>query len=175
MNNPNWKILLEETQNEFLYKKSKSNLNIKFNRVAFIFFVFFLISVIYSIHLIHLGSRKSNTVFETNLKKLNNNLYRADIVDRDGNYLSKTVNSIDIGISPSKIINEKKILLNKKYIFPKKNYEEIKKKIDKGKFFYFEKKVSEEKYDQLMKLGDKSIEPRENIIRLYPQKIYLVT
>ena len=41
MNSPNWKIILEETENEFLYKKSKSNLNIKFNRVAFIFFVFF--------------------------------------------------------------------------------------------------------------------------------------
>ena len=85
MNNENWKIILEETQNEFFYKKSKSNLNIRFNRIAFIFFIFFLISIIYSIHLIHLGSRKSNIITETNLKKLNKNLYRADIIDRDGN------------------------------------------------------------------------------------------
>ena len=67
MNSPNWKIILEETENEFLYKKNKSNLNIKFNRVAFIF-CFFLISIIYSIHLIHLGSRKSNISSETNVK-----------------------------------------------------------------------------------------------------------
>ena len=32
------------------------------------------------------------------------------------------------------------------------------------------KKVSDENYEKLMKLGDKAIEPRENIIRLYPQK-----
>ena len=166
----NFKIIIEDQQSDVLYKKNKSNLNITFNRVAFIFFIFFIISLIFSIHLIHLGSRKVNDNKDVILKKFSNGLYRSDIIDRDGNYLSKTVNSTDIGISPTKIIDEKKLLLNLKYIFPKKNYEEIKKKIDKGKFFYFEKKVSEEKYDQLMKLGDKSIEPRENIIRLYPQK-----
>ena len=32
------------------------------------------------------------------------------------------------------------------------------------------KKISEENYEKLMKLGDKSIEPRDNLIRLYPQK-----
>ena len=170
MNSPNWKIILEETENEFLYKKSKSNLNIKFNRVAFIFFVFFLISIIYSIHLIHLGSRKSNISSETNLQKLNNNLYRADIVDRDGNYLSKTVSSIDIGISPSKVIDEKKLILNLKYVFPNKDYFDFKKKLKKGKFFYFEKKISEENYEKLMELGDKSIESRDSLTRIYPQK-----
>jgi len=72
MNSPDWKIILEETQNEFLYKKSKSNLNIKFSRVAFIFFVFFLISLIYSIHLIHLGPRKSNVLHKATLQNLNN-------------------------------------------------------------------------------------------------------
>ena len=170
MNSPNWKIILEETENEFLYKKSRSNLNIKFNRVAFIFFVFFLISIIYSIHLIHLGSRKSNISSETNLQKLNNNLYRADIVDRDGNYLSKTVSSIDIGISPSKVIDEKKLILNLKYVFPNKDYFDFKKKLKKGKFFYFEKKISEENYEKLMELGDKSIESRDSLTRIYPQK-----
>ena len=170
MRKDNSKIILEHQQNDILFQKNKSNLNINFNRIAFIFFIFFMISLIFSIHLIHLGSRKENTSKSNILSNFSNNLFRADILDRDGNYISKTINSVDIGISPLKIINEKKLLLNLKYIFPNKNYDEIKRKIDKGKFFYFEKKVSEEKYDQLMKLGDKSIEPRENIIRLYPQK-----
>ena len=69
-----------------------------------------------------------------------------------------------------KIIDEKKLLLNLKYIFPDKDYQKIEKKIDNGKFFYFEKKVSEKNYEKLMKLGDKSIEPRDNLIRIYPQK-----
>ena len=60
--------------------------------------------------------------------------------------------------------------MNLKLIFPNKNYEEIKKRIEKGKFFYFEKKVSQENYEKLMLLEDKSIEQRNNLIRIYPQK-----
>ena len=51
-------IILEEYENEFSYKKSKTNLDIQFNRIAFIFFVFLMISIIYSIQLLHLGSLK---------------------------------------------------------------------------------------------------------------------
>ena len=96
--------------------------------------------MIFSIHLLHLGSRKIN--FENNQNKdISLKLYRGDIVDRDGNFLSKTVSTKDIGISPSKIIDKKKLILNLKLIFPNKNYEEIKKKLKKVSF-YFEKKVS---------------------------------
>ena len=33
----NERLILENYENEFLYKKNKSNLNITFNRIAFIF------------------------------------------------------------------------------------------------------------------------------------------
>ena len=164
------RIILEEKQNDFIFKKSKSNLNISFNRISFIFFIFFLISLIFSIHLIHLGSRETVLDNSRSFKNPINKLYRADIVDRNGKYLVKTISSIDIGISPTKIINRKKLLLNLKYIFPNKNYDEVERRINKGKFFYFEKKISNENYEKLMQLGDKSIEPRDNLIRVYPQK-----
>ena len=169
MNNEN-RIVLEEQKNDYIFSKSKSNLNINFNRIAFIFFVFFIISVIFSIHLIHLGSRNLKNTIKIDPVESNKEFYRADIVDRNNEYLSKTISSIDIGISPSQIIDEKKLIINLRYIFPDKDYSEIKKRINKGKFFYFEKKVSDENYEKLMRLGDKSIEPRANIIRLYPQK-----
>ena len=170
MKNKDSRIILESHQDDFLYRKRKSNLNITFNRISFIFFVFFVISLIYSIHLTHLGSRKANKELNKNIIPITNELYRADITDRNQRYLVKTINSIDIGISPSKIIDEKKLLINLKYIFPNKNYNEVKKKIKKGNFFYFEKKISEENYNELMQLGDKSIESRDNLIRIYPQK-----
>ena len=169
MSEKKFKLELETQQNDFNFKTEKSNLNISFNRIAFIFFIFFIISLIFSIHLLHLGSRKIN--FENNqIKDISLKLYRGDIVDRDGNFLSKTVSTKDIGISPSKIIDKKKLILNLKLIFPNKNYEEIIKRIEKGKFFYFEKKVSQENYEKLMLLEDKSIEQRNNLIRIYPQK-----
>ncbi|MBD1174981.1 penicillin-binding protein 2, partial [Pelagibacterales bacterium SAG-MED01] len=170
MNNKESRIFLEDHQSDFKYQKSKSNLNIIFNRVAFIFFIFFIIFFIYSIHLIHLGSRKAKVEIESKFSETSNNLYRADIEDRNGNYIGKTINSIDIGISPPKIIDEKKLILNLKYIFPEKDYIEVKKKIKKGKFFYFEKKISDKNYAKLMKLGDKSLEPRDNLARIYPQR-----
>ena len=170
MSNKDSRIVIENQERDFLYKKSKSNLNITFNRISFVFFIFFIICLIYSIHLIHLGSRKSKTENTDNLNQISNKLYRADIVDRNQKYLVKTINSIDIGISPSKIIDEKKLLINLKLIFPNKNYFDVQKRINKGKFFYFEKKISEENYEKLMQLGDKSIEPRDNLIRIYPQK-----
>ena len=164
------KIIIEDYKNNFDYKKNDTNLNIEFNRVAFIFFFFFIIYLIYTIHLIHLGSRKSNVEMKDILPTFNNQLYRADIIDIDGNYLAKTVKSIDIGIKTSDIIDKKKLLLSLNIIFPNKDFKKIKKQIDTKKFFWLEKKVSEENYEKLMKLGDKSIKPEEKVLRIYPQK-----
>jgi cell division protein FtsI (penicillin-binding protein 3) len=164
------KIIIEDYKNNFDYKKNDTNLNIEFNRVAFIFFFFFIIYLIYTIHLIHLGSRKSNAEMKDILPTFSNKLYRADIIDIDGNYLAKTVKSIDIGIKTSDIIDKKKLLLSLNIIFPNKDFKKIKKQIDTKKFFWLEKKVSEENYEKLMKLGDKSIKPEEKVLRIYPQK-----
>jgi len=165
-NNEN--IVLEEYEIEFSYKKSKSNLNIQFNRIAFIFFIIFIISIIYTIQLLHLGSLNLDNKTQTiSSNKIN---YRADIVDNNGNYLVKTVSTIDIGINPVEIINKKHLLVMISYIFPNKDIREIKKKIDKKKFFYLEKNIKPEHYKEVMLLGDKSIKSSERLTRLYPQK-----
>ena len=167
MNEKKNNVTLEEYENEFSYKKSKTNLNIEFNRIAFIFFIFLIISTIYSIQLLHLGSLKK--ISETNpiITKKN---YRADIVDRNGNYLVKTVSSIDIGINPIEVIDKKKLLINLQLIFPKKNYIDISSKLKKNKYFYLEKKISANNYEKIMSLGDKSIKSEEKLTRIYPQK-----
>ena len=164
------KIIIEDYKNNFTYKKNETNLNIQFNRVAFIFFIFFIIYLIYTIHLIHLGSQKSRLDKLENVTTFSNKLYRADIIDINDNYLAKTVSSIDIGINTSDVINKKILLINLRNIFPKKNFTKIKNQLDTKKFFWLEKKISEENYEKIMKLGDKSIKPEERILRMYPQK-----
>ena len=170
MKNKDKRIILEDQQNNFIYSKNRSNLKISFNRVSFIFFVFFIIFLIYSIHLTHLGSRKAKIEKNDLNQKFINNLYRADIVDRNGRYLVKTVSSIDIGISTKKVIDKKKLLINLKYIFPNKDYQKIESDLKNKKFFWFEKKISDENYESIMRLGDKSIQPEQKIIRIYPEK-----
>ncbi len=169
MNKSKANLTIEDNENDFIYQKKKTGLNIQFNRVAFIFFIFFLIFTIYSIHLIKLGTRYSK-VEKTNNTFINEKLYRADIMDTNGNYLAKTVNSIDIGLKTSDVINQKKLLLSLNLIFPNKDFDKIEKKMEQNKFFYLEKKVSEENYEKLMKLGDKSLKPEEKVLRIYPQK-----
>jgi cell division protein FtsI (penicillin-binding protein 3) len=164
------KIIIEDYKNNFIYKKNESNLNIRFNRVAFIFFIFFIIYLIYTIHLIHLGSRKSKIDKIENIPVGIDKLYRADITDINDNYLAKTVKSIDIGIKTSDVIDKKKLLLSLSIIFPNKNFVKIKKQLDTKKFFWLEKEITEENYEKIMKLGDKSIKPEEKVLRMYPQK-----
>ena len=159
--------ILEEYENKFSYKKSKTNLNVEFNRIAFIFFIFLIISTIYSIQLLHLGSLKK---VKNNIKTLSTKKnYRADIIDRNGNYLVKTVDSINVGIHPLKVIDKKHLWLMLNHIYENENLPRIKKKLDQDKFFYLEKNVRPKRYEELMMLGDKSISSEASLIRLYPQ------
>ena len=144
MNKSKSNLTIEDNQNDFIYQKKKTGLNVQFNRVAFIFFIFFIIYTIYSIHLIKLGTLYAK-VEKTNTPLINDKLYRADIVDTNGNYLAKTVNSIDIGLKTSDVINQKKLLLSLNLIFPNKDFDEIEKKMKKKNFFYLEKKKSQRK------------------------------
>ena len=170
MKNSKSKITIEDYKNNFTYKKNETNLNVQFNRVSFIFFAFFVIFLIYTIHLIHLGSRKSKVDKIDNIPLFKDKLYRADITDVNGNYLAKTVKSIDIGIRTSEIIDKKVLLINLRNIFPKKNFVKIQKLLETKNFFWLEKKISEENYEKIMKLGDKSIKPEEKILRIYPER-----
>ena len=120
--------------------------------------------------MLHLGSRKVKNNFQNNDDVSLNNLFRANIVDRNGAYLVKSISAIDIGISSQKVIDKKKLILNLKYIFPDKDYEKIRFNLENKKFFYFEKKVSSENFEKLMQLGDKSIQAEEKLIRIYPEK-----
>ncbi|MDA9084617.1 penicillin-binding protein 2, partial [Candidatus Pelagibacter sp.] len=95
--------------------------------------------------------------------------YRADIIDRNGNYLVKTVSTINIGIKPKEVIDKKHLLLMLNYIYGNKDLSKIKKRLYGNKFFYLEKNINPKRYEQLMLLGDKSIKSEESLIRLYPQ------
>jgi len=162
------RIVLENYENEFSFKKNKSNLNITFNRIAFIFFIFLIICIIYSIKVLYLGSL--NSKIDTNVTYPIKSNYRADIIDNSGNFLVKSVRTIDIGIHPNLVIDKKKLLINLKLIFPNKNFTKIKKNLYGKKYFYLEKKISQEKYEKIRLLGEKSIEAEEQLSRVYPQE-----
>ncbi len=162
------RITIENYEDEFLYRKNKSNLSITFNRIAFIFFIFFIICIIYSIRVLYLGSLSSDLKLNYTLSIKSN--YRADIVDNNGNFIVKSVRTIDAGINPNITVDKKKILINLKLIFPEINSQEIKKKLYDKKFFYIKKKITQEEYENIRLLGEKSIILEEKLSRVYPQE-----
>ena len=144
---------------------SKQKFDINLNRVAFIFLVIFFFIILYLTRLIYLSSKTlPNNSYKTNI------INRADITDRNGNYISKSVYTFNLGIDPKLVKDKKKLLLKLKYTFPDKDFNEIKKKIDGKKFFYIEKKLIPEKYQQVKLLGEKSIILEQKVTRIYPDK-----
>ena len=155
------KIISDEHNSEFSYNENKSNIKISFERVAFIFFVFFVIALIFSSKVILLSLE--DKVFIKKISKKEN--FRSSIIDKERNILAKTVPIINIGINPNLVIDKEKLLITLKLLFPKKNFQ---KKIYGKKFFYVQKKISQEKLEKIILLGDKSFIQEEKIARIYP-------
>ena len=164
----NQRLILENYESDFFYEKNKSNLNITFNRIAFIFFVFLIICTIYSIKIFYLGTLNSKIKIEKlSLVKKN---YRVDILDNNGNFIAKAVNTQTAGIDPNSIIDEKKLLITLQIIFPDKDFKEVKERIKKKKYFRLKRGLNQNQAETLSLLGDKSIKFESQITRFYPQK-----
>ncbi len=168
-NNNKEDLILEEYDGHFSYKSKKNNLDISFNRVAFIFFIFVIVSVIFSTKTIFLGSFKKNI----SNKNLIISEFRSSILDRNGNLIAKTIITNNVGINPKLVIDKKKLLLNLQLIFTEKDnidFKTIEKKLNEKKFFYIKKKIAQDQLDELKFLGDKSVIIEQKISRIYPHE-----
>ena len=85
------------------YSQKKFDINL--NRVAFIFLVIFVFIILYSTRVIYLSSK----TLQNNSFKIDK-IKRADITDRNGAYISKSVFTSNIGIDP-KLVKDKKIIV----------------------------------------------------------------
>tara|TARA_B100001250_G_scaffold404383_1_gene420289 strand:+ start:2269 stop:3924 length:1656 start_codon:yes stop_codon:yes gene_type:complete len=154
-------MLIEEYKSEFSFDEKKTNLKVSFERISFIFFLFFIIAIIFSSKVILLSLEKKPEIKK--ISKKDN--FRSTIVDRNGNILAKSVQITNVGINPNLVIDKEKLLITLKLLFPKKDF---KKKIYGKKFFYVKKKISQEKLEKILLLGDKSFIEEESIARIYP-------
>ena len=143
------------------FKENKSYLKISFERIAFIFFVFFILAIIFSSKVILLSIKKIPEIRKT-VKKEN---FRSSILDNEGNILAKSVPVVNLGINPNLVINKENLLISLKLIFPNKSFD---KEMYENNFFYIKKKITPNKLEQIMLLGDKSFIQEDSIARVYP-------
>ena len=164
MNNKNNRIIINKS-NTNLDNFHKDKFRINLNRVTFTFIVIFFLFILYSMRVIYISTK----TLQNNVYKINQ-INRADIIDRNGDYISKSVFTTNVGIDPTLVKDKKKLLLKLQYTFPNKNFDMIKKKIYGKKFFYIEKKITPERYYEIKLLGEKSIRLEKKITRVYPDK-----
>ena len=142
---------------------------ISLNRVNFLFFIFIGIILIISIKILYLSTFNKKTFYSKNIKQ-SFTKERRDIIDRNGIILARNIDIYDAGVRPQLVKDHKKFLINLKIIFPEININQIQKKLDKGKFFYIKRRLTEDEYTKLWLLGNKSIEFPKRQHRIYPQK-----
>ncbi len=165
MNKDDFNKITINSSNLDLDNFDSSKFKIDLNRVAFIFIAIFIIIILYSTRIIYLSSK----TFEKRIY-ISNQINRADITDRNGNYVSKSVLTTNVGIDPKLVKDKEKLLIKLQYTFPKQNISEIKKKLYGKKFFYIQKQVTPERFEKIKLLGEKSIRLEPKITRIYPDK-----
>ncbi len=150
-------------------KKNTKSIKIPSGRIVFLFFIFFSLISIFSIKIIYLALFPGQNLVFT---KVSENFYqeRRDIIDRNGTILARNIYVYDAGIRPKLVKDKKKLLFDLKLIFPEIDMKKIEKNLNKKKFFYIKKRLTEDEKTNLWLLGNKAIEFPKKQFRIYPQK-----
>jgi cell division protein FtsI (penicillin-binding protein 3) len=154
---------------EYKDKSKYSKVSLSLNRVSFVFFIFLVVAFIFGSKIIYLALiKKENNIVNKSIRT--EILKRQDILDRNNSLLAKNVKLYSAAIKPQLIMDERKLLINLRLIFPNMNMDRTKKKIKAGKYFYVKKRLNESEWRKLWLLGDKSIDLSEKQFRVYPQE-----
>jgi len=169
---------ISENQNSFFFEdylqtnlrqKKLEKSSISEDRLYLLFIAFFSLIVIFSISIISISLQKSsyhkNKIISENFPTL-----RRDIIDRNGELISRNINSYHAAIKPNLINNKENFILKIKLIMPEISTLKLKNNFKKNKYFYLKKRLTEEEKSFLWALGEKGIifEPFQT--RIYPHK-----
>ena len=145
----------------------KSKLNIIEDRIFILFSVFVFLILIFAIKvfLISIEQPKKLSYHQTYSEFAP---IRRDIVDRNGNLISSSIQMYNAAIRSNLVKDKKKLILKLQLQFPKINTEILSSNLNNKKYFYFKKRLTNKEYKKLWLMGEKGIvfEPVQN--RIYP-------
>ena len=157
------------TESKIITENKYDHIKISFGRISFLFFIFLSLAFIINIKIFYISlSDEKNLFSEVNSKNFTKK--RWDITDRNGTILARSIDIYDAGVRPKLVKDKKKLLINLKLIFPEINVDKISKDLNKEKFFYIKKRLTENEKTKLWLLGNKAIEFPKKQFRIYPQK-----
>ena len=126
---------LETNKKNKILKKSNNFQD----RIYILFFFFFSLILIFSIKITHI-SLDRKTTFNIEKHSSQFSLIRRDIVDRNGEIISRNINTFHAAIDPKMVKDKKNFLIKLRVNFPDLPFNEIKKKLDDNKYFRDQKK-----------------------------------
>ena len=148
-------------------ESSKSKLNIIDDRIFILFSVFVFLIFIFAtkVFLISIEQPKKLVYHQTSSEFAP---IRRDIVDRNGNLISSSIQMYNAAIRSNLVKDKKKLILKLQLQFPEMNTEVISNNLNNKKYFYLKKRLTNEEYKNLWLMGEKGIvfEPVQN--RIYP-------
>ena len=152
-----------ETNKKNKILKKKNNFQ---DRIYLLFFFFFSLVLIFSIKITHISLNKKN-IF-TNQKQITKfSLIRRDIVDRNGEIISRNINTFHAAVDPKLIQDKKKFLIKLRLSFPELPINDIENKLNKKKYFRLKKRIDQTEKDKFWSLGEKAIKFEPFQARMY--------
>ena len=123
--------------------KLRQNKNLFQDRIYLLFFLFFSLILIFSIKIIHISL---NSIELTNRENSTQtfSLLRRDIVDRNGEIISRNVKSFHVAINPKLLTNKENLIIKLRLNFPELKIDTLERQLNKGKYFYLKKRVSQD-------------------------------
>ena len=93
--------------------------------------------------------KKNDSFYQTSLRR--------DIVDRNGDLVSRNIKSFHAAIKPNLIKNKKNFLIKIRLNFPDLPIKKVEQKLNKGKYFYLKKRLDQNEKEKLWSFGEKGI------------------
>ena len=152
-------------------KKNKSlkNSNNFQDRIYVLFFFFFSLILIFSIKITHLSLNKKE-IFYPEKKLTKFSLERRDIIDRNGIIISRNINTFHAAVDPKLIKDKKNFLVKLRLNFPELSINQIKEKINNGKYFRIKKRINQIEEEKFRALGEKAIRFEPFQARMYTHR-----
>ena len=160
----------DDYNHHFDNSAKKYRLNINDDRVYLLFFIFFSLILIFSIKILSTSLQgvniKNNQVYQNQVFKP----IRQDIFDRNGEPIAKNIEVFHVAIKPNLINDKKKFVLKLKLFYPDIDTEVIREKLQKNKYFYLKRNITEEERIKLWSLGEKGLLFEKTQTRIYPHR-----
>ncbi len=142
-----------ETNKKNKFSQKKNNFQ---DRIYLLFFLFFSLITIFGIRIIHV-SLSNIEIFSNNKFPQVFSSQRRDIIDRNGELLSRNIRSYHAAINPNLIKNKENFILKLRLNFPNLSVKNIEEKLKKRKYFYLKKRINQSEKERLWNLGEKGI------------------